>query len=150
MPSTDDRIYRIHPNHTTPTLTSNDPSQAYISKGHILNHTFSPSITYTYPHITYTFPSPPQVTQLAMDDAGVKAAQLPQNTAVYVSMKMAEQTMMSAENLFFLNQYILTGGAHTVCANRINFFYDVRGPSMGVEGLWHPHGNAIHICVCVL
>ena len=71
---------------------------------------------------------------MALDDAGIHTKQLPQNTAVYVSMKMAEQTMMSAENLFFLNQYILTGGAHTVCANRINFFYDIRGPSMGVEG----------------
>lgn len=85
-----------------------------------------------------------EVSQMALDDAGITPATLPHNTAVYMSMRMGEMILTDCENRNIPNSHILTGGSHTTAANRVSFFYDIRGGSMGVEGACSAAMASIH------
>ena len=85
-----------------------------------------------------------EVTQRALDDAGIPPERIPHNTAVYMSMRMGEMIITDCENRNIPNSHMLTGGAHTVAANRVSFFYDIRGASMGVEGACTASISSIH------
>ena len=86
-----------------------------------------------------------EVTQLCLEDAGITPKSLPHNTAVYMSMRMGEMILTDCENRNIPNGHILTGGAHTTAANRVSFFYDIRGGSMGVEGACSGAIASIHL-----
>ena len=74
-----------------------------------------------------------QNTQYALDDAGLTQESLSKNTAVYMGMSMGEMTISLGEQRNLINPYVLTGGGRAVAANRISFFYDLLGPSVGVD-----------------
>ena len=75
-----------------------------------------------------------EVTQRCVEDAGLTPATIPHNTAAFISMRMGEITCSVCENRNIPSSHILTGASHCTCANRVSFFYDIRGGSMGVEG----------------
>ncbi|ELU02781.1 hypothetical protein CAPTEDRAFT_228446 [Capitella teleta] len=92
-----------------------------------------------------------EVTHEAMEDGGFTAQNpLPQNTSVFLSMRMGETVPPVSENPNMMTPYILTGGAHTTLANRVSFFWDLRGPSMGVEASDSAATHSIHFSIWAL
>ena len=88
-----------------------------------------------------------EVTQRALDDAGIPPERIPQNTAVYMSMRMGDMIITNCENRNIPNNHMLTGGSHTTAANRVSFFYNIRGGSMGVAGACSSSMTGIHFGV---
>ncbi|KAK2141939.1 hypothetical protein LSH36_1013g01039 [Paralvinella palmiformis] len=87
------------------------------------------------------------VTQLALDNAGITQATIPHKTGVYVSTSVCKLPTLFWGNGTTINPYFLTGCSHSVAANRINFFYDVNGPSIGIEAGCSSALNNIHLAL---
>ncbi|KAK2141940.1 hypothetical protein LSH36_1013g01042 [Paralvinella palmiformis] len=74
-----------------------------------------------------------ETTQLALDDAGIVQDTFPRNTAVFISTSIGQMPIPLWENTNLFSPYSLTGGSHSVAANRINYFYNVIGPSLATD-----------------
>eukprot|EP00727_Mastigamoeba_balamuthi_P011460 m51a1_g6937 putative beta-ketoacyl synthase (4857) ;mRNA; f:212997-229652 len=74
------------------------------------------------------------VTQEALDDAGeAHAALAGSRTAVVVGLCSGDYASMQHQDPSISSAFVATGGAHSIAANRISYFYDLQGPSICLD-----------------
>ena len=70
----------------------------------------------------------------ATEDAGIKPSSLRgSRCAVYIGYSGADYPYRLADDLAILDSSSMTGNAGSVAANRISYFFDLRGPSIAVD-----------------
>ena len=85
-----------------------------------------------------------EVTQEALDDAGIPSEKLPRNTGCYVGVGLMDHGFSMMEDAKNVNAYTHTGTAHSVAPNRICFAYDIRGPSVAIDTACAASLTAMH------
>jgi acyl transferase domain-containing protein len=87
-----------------------------------------------------------QVSWEALEDAGIVPETLRGgNTGVYVGMGMLDYQLFYADQYDYINAYTHTGCAHSVAANRISFFFNLRGPSLATDTACASSVTAAHL-----
>ncbi|KAF9775208.1 hypothetical protein IL306_006708 [Fusarium sp. DS 682] len=72
------------------------------------------------------------------------------NTAVFVGVMFLDYQLISARGLDSLPQYHATGVAMSILANRLSYFYDWKGPSVGIDTACSSSLVALHYAVQTL
>ena len=85
-----------------------------------------------------------EVTQEALDDAGIPSNNLPRKTGVYIGIGLMDMGFTVIEEAKCMNPYTHTGTGHSVAANRISYFYDIRGPSVAIDTACAASLTAMH------
>ncbi|WP_312632084.1 SDR family NAD(P)-dependent oxidoreductase [Streptomyces noursei] len=70
----------------------------------------------------------------ALDDAGIAPGRLAgSDTCVFVGVSDLSYGGLQMIRSRQMNAYSMAGGAHSIAANRLSYFFDLRGPSMAVD-----------------
>ncbi|AUL48315.1 beta-ketoacyl synthase [Bordetella trematum] len=70
----------------------------------------------------------------AMEDAGVKPSSLRgSNCGVYIGISSADYAYRIAEDLSAIDSSTATGNTSSIAANRLSYFFDLRGPSIAMD-----------------
>ncbi|GAA3588799.1 type I polyketide synthase [Nonomuraea rosea] len=70
----------------------------------------------------------------ALDDAGIDPATLAgSDTCVFVGLSDFSYAGLQMQRAWRLNAYSMAGGAHSIAANRLSHFFDLRGTSMAID-----------------
>ncbi|HJO94110.1 MAG TPA: SDR family NAD(P)-dependent oxidoreductase [Victivallales bacterium] len=70
----------------------------------------------------------------AIENAGLNAKRLKgTKCGVYVGMSHIDYELMKLNDLAGITPYSMTGLSHSIAANRISYFYDLKGPSMAID-----------------
>lgn len=69
------------------------------------------------------------------------------STAVYVGAMTADYSDMQARDPETLHTYAATGVARSMLANRISYYFDLRGPSMTIDTACSSSLHALHLAV---
>ncbi|NUU22373.1 MAG: polyketide synthase, partial [Streptomycetaceae bacterium] len=70
----------------------------------------------------------------ALDDAGIDPATLAgSDTCVFVGISDFSYAGLQMSRGRYMNAYSMAGFAHSIAANRLSHFFDLRGPSMAVD-----------------
>jgi acyl transferase domain-containing protein len=86
-----------------------------------------------------------------IESAGYSMQQLRgSNTAVFVGVMFLDYQLISARGLDSLPQYHATGVAMSILANRLCYFYDWKGPSVGIDTACSSSLVALHYAVQTL
>ena len=85
-----------------------------------------------------------EVTQEALDDAGIPSDKLPHTTGVYIGCGLMDHGFTVIEDAKCMNAYTHTGTAHSVAANRVSFAYNIRGPSVAIDTACAASLTAMH------
>ncbi|KAH7467959.1 Polyketide synthase 19 [Fusarium oxysporum f. sp. matthiolae] len=86
-----------------------------------------------------------------IESAGYSMQQLRgSNTAVFVGVMFLDYQLISARGLDSLPQYHATGVAMSILANRLSYFYDWKGPSVGIDTACSSSLVALHYAVQTL
>ncbi|KAG5764440.1 hypothetical protein H9Q72_007485 [Fusarium xylarioides] len=86
-----------------------------------------------------------------IESAGYSMQQLRgSNTAVFVGVMFLDYQLISARGLDGLPQYHATGVAMSILANRLSYFYDWKGPSVGIDTACSSSLVALHYAVQTL
>ncbi len=87
-----------------------------------------------------------EVTHEALEHAGIRPDALRHTqTGVFVGACLGEYGVMASRELSEVNAYSGTGGALSIIANRVSYFYDLRGPSVTVDTACSSSLVAIHL-----
>nr|ALQ32784.1 putative polyketide synthase [Fusarium babinda] len=87
----------------------------------------------------------------AIESAGYSMHQLRgSDTAVFVGVMFLDYQLVSARGLESLPQYHATGVAMSILANRLSYFYDWKGPSVGIDTACSSSLVAMHYAVQTL
>ncbi|MFM9033441.1 MAG: beta-ketoacyl synthase N-terminal-like domain-containing protein, partial [Mycobacterium sp.] len=87
-----------------------------------------------------------EVTQEALDHAGIPAQALRHTqTGVFAGACLGEYGYMSGADLSAVDAWSGTGGALSIIANRVSYFYDLRGPSVTVDTACSSSLVAVHM-----
>ncbi|CAF0807397.1 unnamed protein product [Adineta steineri] len=84
-----------------------------------------------------------EVTLQALEDSGMQYAG--SKTGVYVGIGQAEQYELTTADLESINAYSVTGSALSICANRLSYSFDLRGPSMSIDTACSSSMTAFHL-----
>lgn len=70
----------------------------------------------------------------ALENSGIGINEIDgTKTSVYVGVDCAEYYDYSTANSGDINGYFITGNAYGVCAGRLSYFYNIKGPSIAVD-----------------
>jgi len=70
----------------------------------------------------------------AMENAGVKPSSLQgSDCGVYIGIASADYSYRVADDLAAIDSSSATGNTASIAANRLSYFYDLRGPSMAID-----------------
>ena len=87
-----------------------------------------------------------EVTQEALDDAGIPADSLAETrTGVFAGACSAEYWPIATADLTAVDAWSATGGAPSIIANRLSYFFDFRGPSVTVDTACSSSLVAVHM-----
>jgi len=87
-----------------------------------------------------------EVTQEALDDAGIPADSLAETrTGVFAGACSAEYWPIATADLTAVDAWSGTGGALSIIANRLSYFFDLRGPSVTVDTACSSSLVAVHM-----
>jgi phthiocerol/phenolphthiocerol synthesis type-I polyketide synthase B len=87
-----------------------------------------------------------EVTQEALDDAGIPADSLAETrTGVFAGACSAEYWPIATADLTAVDAWSATGGAPSIIANRLSYFFDLRGPSVTVDTACSSSLVAVHM-----
>ncbi|MGQ9408438.1 acyltransferase domain-containing protein [Mycolicibacterium gilvum] len=87
-----------------------------------------------------------EVTHEALEHAGIRPDVLRHTqTGVFVGACLGEYAVMASKDLAEVNAYSGTGGALSIIANRVSYFYDLRGPSVTIDTACSSSLVAIHL-----
>ncbi len=82
----------------------------------------------------------------ALDDAGQVPAQLSgTRTGVFIGVSNNEYAALQLTNPAQIDAYASTGGALSIAANRLSYFFDLRGPSMVIDTACSSSLVAVHL-----
>ena len=80
------------------------------------------------------------------EDAGLVAEHLAnQAVGVFIGLSSADYYQSQLQETDQVDMYTITGAATSVCANRISYFYDLRGPSLIVDTACSSSLSAVHL-----
>ncbi|MGB0962331.1 MAG: polyketide synthase Pks13 [Mycobacterium sp.] len=75
-----------------------------------------------------------ELTWEALEQARIPASSLRgQSVGVYVGSSTNDYTFLAVSDPSVAHPYAITGGASSIIANRVSYFYDFRGPSMTID-----------------
>lgn len=75
-----------------------------------------------------------EMTWEAMEDAGIKPSTLRgSNCGVYIGISSADYAYRLSEDLCTIEASTATGNTSSIAANRLSYFFDLRGPSMALD-----------------
>ena len=87
-----------------------------------------------------------EVTQEALDDAGIPADTLAETrTGVFAGACSPEYWQLATADLTAVDAWSGTGGALSIIANRLSYFFDLRGPSVTVDTACSSSLVAVHL-----
>lgn len=69
------------------------------------------------------------------------------NTGVFIGTGASDFTQMATYNPYYVNEYTATGGSFAIHANRLSFYFDLRGPSMAIDSACSASGRALYIAM---
>lgn len=70
----------------------------------------------------------------AFEDAGIKPSSMRgKSCGVYIGIASADYSYRLAEDLASIDSAVATGNTASISANRISYFFDLRGPSMAID-----------------
>jgi acyl transferase domain-containing protein/glutamate-1-semialdehyde aminotransferase len=99
---------------------------------------------------------PQQRILLEMVWCALEDAQLPlqrmkgTKTGVYVGISTSDYSSLQFQKPEFIDAYAGTGNSHCIAANRISYFFDLRGPSFSVDTACSSSLVALHLAVRAL
>jgi amino acid adenylation domain-containing protein/thioester reductase-like protein len=92
-----------------------------------------------------------EVSWEALESAGIPPDSLKgTSTGVFVGISSYDYSRLQFSNPQQIDAYAGTGNAHSVAANRISYFLDLRGPSLAIDTACSSSLVAIHIAVSSL
>ncbi|WP_407667635.1 polyketide synthase Pks13 [Mycolicibacterium arseniciresistens] len=75
-----------------------------------------------------------ELTWEALEDARIPASSLRgQRVGVYIGSSTNDYSFLAVADPGTAHPYAITGGASSIIANRVSYFYDFRGPSMAID-----------------
>lgn len=75
-----------------------------------------------------------EMSWLALEDAGIKPSSLRGSACgVYIGISSADYSYRLAEDMASIDSSVATGTTASIAANRISYFFDLRGPSMAID-----------------
>ncbi|MCH9736219.1 MAG: type I polyketide synthase, partial [Actinomycetia bacterium] len=87
-----------------------------------------------------------EVTYEALEHAGIRPDTLRRTqTGVFAAACLGEYAVMASKDLSEVNAYSGTGGALSVIANRVSYYFDLRGPSVTVDTACSSSLVALHL-----
>ena len=87
-----------------------------------------------------------EVAQEALDDAGIPAGALAETrTGVFAGACSPEYWQLATADLTAVDAWSGTGGALSIIANRLSYFFDLRGPSVTVDTACSSSLVAVHL-----
>jgi len=87
-----------------------------------------------------------EVTQEALDHAGIPAGALAETrTGVFAGACSPEYWQLATADLTAVDAWSGTGGALSIIANRLSYFFDLRGPSVTVDTACSSSLVAVHL-----
>ncbi len=70
----------------------------------------------------------------AMEDSGIRPSSLAGSSCgVYIGISGLDYGQHALEDLASISAYVMTGNTLSIAANRLSYFFDLRGPSMAVD-----------------
>lgn len=70
----------------------------------------------------------------ALEDAGIKPSSMRGSACgVYIGIASADYSYRLAEDLASIDSAVATGNTASISANRLSYFFDLRGPSMAID-----------------
>src|SRR5947199_3297197 len=82
----------------------------------------------------------------ALEDAGQIAERLAgSRTSVFVGVSSSDYARMQMNDVSRINAYSGTGGALIITANRLSYYFDLRGPSMAIDAACASSLVAVHL-----
>jgi len=86
-----------------------------------------------------------EVSWEALENAGVPSTQLAgSNAGVFVGLSSFDYSLLQLKETGAIDAYAGTGLSHSIAANRISYFFDLRGPSVAVDTACSSSLVAIH------
>ncbi|AFY36691.1 Long-chain-fatty-acid--CoA ligase, 6-deoxyerythronolide-B synthase [[Leptolyngbya] sp. PCC 7376] len=87
-----------------------------------------------------------EVSWEALERAGIPANKLANSpTGVFVGISNSDYAQLQVREKNPINAYMGTGNAHSVAANRLSYFLDLRGPSLSVDTACSSSLVAVHL-----
>ncbi|OKH15930.1 type I polyketide synthase [[Limnothrix rosea] IAM M-220] len=87
-----------------------------------------------------------EVSWEALERAGIPAQNLANSpTGVFVGISNSDYAQLQVREKNPINAYMGTGNAHSVAANRLSYFLDLRGPSLSVDTACSSSLVAVHL-----
>jgi acyl transferase domain-containing protein/acyl-CoA synthetase (AMP-forming)/AMP-acid ligase II/NAD(P)-dependent dehydrogenase (short-subunit alcohol dehydrogenase family)/acyl carrier protein/SAM-dependent methyltransferase len=81
----------------------------------------------------------------ALESAGLPPARIAGSKAgVFVGISSFDYLLMQMRDARNLDAYVGTGGAHSIAANRLSYYFDLRGPSVAVDTACSSSLVAVH------
>jgi len=75
-----------------------------------------------------------EMSWLALEDAGITPSSLRGSACgVYIGISSADYSYRLAEDMASIDSSVATGTTASIAANRISYFFDLRGPSMAID-----------------
>ncbi len=82
----------------------------------------------------------------ALEQAGLPPSQLAgSKTGVFVGISSNDYAQLSKNDPALIDAYVGTGNAHSIAANRLSYFFDLRGPSIAVDTACSSSLVAVHM-----
>ncbi|MGE2835898.1 SDR family NAD(P)-dependent oxidoreductase [Mycobacterium sp. SMC-4] len=87
-----------------------------------------------------------EVTHEALENAGVPADALAETqTGLFVGASAADYANLGSSDLSQVDAWYATGGALSIIANRVSYYFDLRGPSVTIDTACSSSLVAIHL-----
>jgi len=87
-----------------------------------------------------------EVTYEALEHAGIRPDSLRRTqTGVFAAACLGEYAVMASKDLSEVNAYSGTGGALSIIANRVSYYFDLRGPSVTIDTACSSSLVALHL-----
>ncbi len=82
----------------------------------------------------------------ALEHAGLPPARIAgSKTGVFIGISSNDYTQLSQRDPALIDAYVGTGNAHSIAANRLSYFLDLRGPSIAVDTACSSSLVAVHM-----
>lgn len=92
-----------------------------------------------------------ELSEQAIDDAGMSKEMLDgSNTGVFIGISINEYSQLQFKDPNLVNGHSGTGSALSIAANRISYYYNLRGPSMAIDTACSSSLSALHLACCSL
>jgi len=89
-----------------------------------------------------------EVTREAIENSGHNPIKLSgSQTGVFIGISTSDYSSFQLSNSTLIDAYAGTGNAHSIAANRLSYFFDLRGPSYAVDTACSSSLVSIHLAV---